>query len=225
MMMMIKKGLLSLLFTVSVISAFSQKKDFGIWYGISAEHKLADKLELDLSACLRTFDNAGKIEEGFLEGGLTYKITRNISAAASYRITENIEDDGSYHLRHKWFVDVKGSLDPGDFSFSLRLRFQERYKTYFEDENDRIPDSHLRIRLKTQYDIPSFPVNPYISAELFCPVFREPERTTDKTRFAGGLEYNITKRQSIEAEYVYQRDYLPKLNDLQIISLNYKIEF
>ena len=42
------------------LSVFSQKKDFGIWYGISAEHKLSKKLEIDLSTNIRTFENASK---------------------------------------------------------------------------------------------------------------------------------------------------------------------
>lgn len=222
---MIKRLSVIIIFSTLALNLFSQKKDFGIWYGISAEHKFSKKLELDLSTCLRTFDNASKIEEGFLEAGLQYKLTDFLSAAASYRITENIEDDDSYHLRHKWFVDLKGSVDPGDFALSLRLRFQERYKTYFEDENDKIPDSHIRAKLKVDYDIPSFKLNPYVFAELFCPVFRDPERTTEKNRIGAGFEYNITKKQSIETEYMFQRDFLPKLKDLHLISVNYKFSF
>jgi hypothetical protein len=223
--MMIKRLSVILIFSAFALTLFSQKKDFGIWYGISAEHKFSKKLELDLSTCLRTFDNASKIEEGFLEAGLQYKLTDFLSASASYRITENIEDDDSYHLRHKWFVDLKGSVDPGDFALSLRLRFQERYKTYFEDENDEIPDSHIRAKLKVDYDIPSFKLNPYVFTELFCPVFRDPERTTDKSRIGAGFEYNITKKQSIETEYMFQRDFLPKLKDLHLLSVNYKFSF
>ncbi len=225
MMMMIRKIILVLFLSALAINLYPQKKDLGIWYGISAEHKFSKKLELDLSSCLRTFDNASGIEEGFLEAGLQYKITGFLSGSASYRITENIEDDDSYHLRHKWFVDLKGSLEPGDFAFSLRLRFQERYKTYFEDENDKLPDSHLRARLKAEYDIPSFRINPYVSAELFCPVFRDPGRTIDKSRVGAGFEYNINKKQSIETEYIFQRDFLPKLRDLHIISVNYNFIF
>lgn len=225
MMMMIKKITLIIVLSALAANLYPQKKDFGIWYGVSAEHKFSKKLELDLSTCLRTFDNASEIEEGFLEAGLQYKLTDFLSAAASYRITENIEDDDSYHLRHKWFVDLKGSLEPGDFAFSLRLRFQERYKTYFEDEDDEIPDSHARVKLKAEYDIPSFKFNPYVSAELFCPVFTDPEKTIDKSRIGAGFEYNINKKQSIETEYIFQRDFLPKLKDLHVISVNYNFSF
>lgn len=225
MTMMIRRLASLLILSALVLNLSAQKKDFGIWYGISAEHKFTKKIELDLSTCLRTFDDASRIEEGYLEAGLQWKLNDFLSAAASYRITENIEDDDSYHLRHKWFVDFKGTVEPGDFAFTLRVRFQERYKTFFEDEDDRIPDSHARVRLKADYDIPSFKFNPYVFTELFCPVFRDPERTIDKFRTGAGIECNITKKHSVETEYMFQRDYLPKLRDLHLISVNYNFSF
>ena len=73
----------------SCISAFPQKDDFGIWYNINAEHKISKKIELDLDACLRTFKDASRIEEAFLEAGIAYKLNKYFSAGASYRFTEN----------------------------------------------------------------------------------------------------------------------------------------
>lgn len=224
-MMTIKRTLLTFIIVSAGAIAFAQENDFGLWYGASAEHKLPGRLKLELSACLRTFDNASKIEQIYLEAGLSYRLNKYIDFEGSYRITRNIEDDDSYHIRHKWFLGAKGSFSAGDFSFSARIRFQERYKTYFEDEEDKIPDSHIRCRLKTLYDIPSFPVNPYLSAEVFLPVFGETTRTVDKNRFTAGAEYNFSKKQSVELEYIFQRDYLPKMSDIDIISLSYKLEF
>ena len=225
MTMLIKRGFLILLLTFFAFITYSQEKDFGIWYNISAEHKLLDKLELDLSTTLRTFDNASKVEEIFFEGGLTYKLNKFLSIGGAYRITENYEDDDSYHLRHKWYADLKGSVEAGDFDFSGHFRFQRRYKTYFEDEEDKIPDMHGRYRIKAVYKTPSFPVNPYISTEIFCPLNKDPERIVDKFRYMGGIEYKISKKHVIEAKYIYQRDYFPKLRDENIISVDYNFKF
>jgi hypothetical protein len=192
---------LFLLFSPTLIS-FSQGDDFGIWYGISAEHKLIKNLELDLSGNIRTYQNASRIEEGFLEAGLTYKFIKNISIGGSYRFTEFRDDNESYHPRHKWFVDLKGDLPLGDLDISARIRLQERYKTYFMDENDRIPRTHIRYKLKVLYNIPSFPVNPYLSAEIFCPISSEKKRSIDKNRLMAGVEYNINKKHSVEAGYI-----------------------
>ncbi len=223
--MTIKRYLLISFFIVLPLASFPQEKDFGIWYSINAELKLVKNLELDLSPNVRTFDNASKIEEAFLDAGLTYKVIKYISVAGSYRITENLEDDNSYHPQHKILFDLKGSLSPGDLSLSGRLRFQRRYKTYIEDEEDEIPDSHVRIRLKAAYDIPSFKFNPYISTELFCPVFKASDRFTDKKRFMLGVEYSLNKKNSFELGYLFQRNYHPDLIDKHIIQINYNIKF
>lgn len=225
MMTKIRKPLLFLTLFCLGICVYSQSDDFGLWYGISAEHKLVKKLELDLSACVRTFENASKIDEAFLEAGLTYKFNKYLAVGGSYRLTNCIEDNDTYHIRHKWFLDLRGSLPAGDFNFSARARFQERYKTYFEDENDKTPVSHFRGRLKVQYDIPSFPVNPYVATEYFFPVTSNADTKIDKKRYMLGAEYNIFKKHTIELEYIFQRDYHPNLTDINIISLNYNIKF
>lgn len=224
MMMTIRKVILTSMLLMVASAAYCQD-DFGIWYNVSAEHKLVKRLQIDLSASLRTFSNAGKIEEAFLEGGLTFKITKFLSVAGAYRLTDSREKDDSYHIRHKWFADIKGSASIGDLLLIARIRFEERYKTYFLDENDNIPVSHGRYRLKALYNIPSFPVNPFISSEIFSPMFSDARRKIDKGRYMAGVEYNIAKRYSVEFAYMFQRDYLPHITDINIISLEYNLKF
>ncbi len=224
-MMRIKKNLLLLLLICTAPVIFSQEKDFGIWAGISAEKELIKNLDLNFDINLRTYHNVSEIEEAFFDIGLNYKFNKYLSTALSYRYTQFREDDELYHPRHKWFADVKGKLPLGDFDISARFRFQQRYKTYFEDENDRESKEVGRLKLKAIYDIPSFPVNPYLSTELFFPMFSVSERTVEKERLMAGFEYNISKKNSIEIEYMFQRDFFPKLSDMNIISFNYNIKF
>lgn len=223
--MTIKKVLILLVLLFLVPEVYSQDDDFGIWYGLSAEHKIFKDLKLELTGNVRTFKNASKVDELFLEAGLSYKFNKYLAAGASYRFGEYFEDDDSFHARHKWFIDIRGFLPAGDLTLSARFRFQERYRTYFEDEEDKLPVSHGRYRLKAQYNIPSFPVNPYVAAEIFCPMFTKTTRKIDKDRFMAGLEYNITKKHSVDLEYMFQRDFLPHINDINVISVGYNFNF
>jgi hypothetical protein len=226
MKMTMTKKLLILLFSFSLpLTGYTQKRDFGIWYGVSAEHKLTDKLELDLSADIRTFKNAAKVEETFLDGGLAYNFNKYLTAAGYYRLSKNIEDDNSYYFRHKVFLDLKGTLPVRDLSLTCRLRIQTRTNTYIENEEDKHPEYTGRIKFKALYKTASIPVNPYSYVEMFCPMFSEKSGTIGKCRYSAGLEYRIAKRQSLEAEYIFQRDYLPHISDKNIISLNYNIKF
>ena len=221
---MIKKilPLVILIFLPSFV--YSQEKDFGIWYSLNAKIGLIDKLSLDLSGNLRTFNKATEIEESFGEVGLTYKILKNLSLDGSYRLTDKLEDDSEYHLRHKWISDLKGTFDVGDFELSGRLRFQRQVKTFIEDANDKIPDHYGRIKLKTIYKTPSFPINPFLAFETFSRLFETEEKRFEKYRLSIGLEYQINNKNSIEAGYIFQRDYLPHLSEINIIALSYNIK-
>jgi hypothetical protein len=192
---------------------------------VSIEHDLSKKLKIELQPTLRTFDNASRIEEGFLEAELSYKLTKFLSLAGSYRYTKSIEDDDRYHTRYKLFAGVKGTVELWDIDLSGRIRYEKRYKTYFEDENDKIPSAHMRFRIKAVYKTPSFPLNPYLCSELFFPVNKDPEYVVDKTRFAGGVEYKIFKDQTLEIEYIYQRDFFPKLRNENILAITYGLKF
>ncbi len=226
MMMMTTRRIyvLTVTFLLSV-AAVAQDKDFGIWYGVSGEHKINKKLELNVSTEVKTFRNASKIEEAFIEGGLGYNFNKYFAADGSYRLSKCIEDNNSYYFRHKFYLDFKGSLPVGNFSFSARLRFQTQTKTFIKNDRDKQPDYTGRIKLKAVYKTPVFPVNPYVYAEAFSPMFSDKTRTIEKIRYSAGLEFKIVKNHSVELGYIFQRDYLPHVSDMSIASVNYNIKF
>lgn len=215
---------LLLLLTVS-LKTFSQDKDFGIWYGIDAKHKFTSKLDLEVSSFVRTFDNAHKIEQAFIEAGLEYMINKFLSAAGSYRLLSNIEDNSGYYLQHKAFFDLKGQFDIADLRLVSRIRFQTRVKTFHEYVEDKYPDYTARFRLKLTYRTPSFPLNPYIYGELFCPLADNIKTVIGKNRAVAGLEFKIVKNHSAELEYIFQRDYIPDKSDESILSICYSFSF
>lgn len=224
-MTMIKRSLAFLSLLVLTTGLKAQEKDFGIWYGTSADYKLNKKVELNFSGNIRTFRNAAKIEEAFLEGGISYGFNKYVTLGAAYRITKNIENNDSYYIRHKFLADVKGSVPAGNFRFSLRLRFQTEIRNYIEENRDKYPYYTGRIKFKALYKTPAFPVDPYAYFETFVPMFSDNSGLFGKNRFSGGIEFNITKKQSVDAEYIFQRDFMPHVSDLNIISVNYNIKF
>lgn len=225
MMMMIKKLLPVVLLLLIPLVAEGQDDDFGIWYSAGAKLGVTNRINADISAELRTFRNAGKIEQGFLEAGMEYKLTNFLSVEGSYRLTKALEDNSDYYFQHKAFVDLKSNVKTGSFTLQGRLRFQTRFKTYFEDVEDQYPDYTGRIKLKAMYRTAAFPVNPYIYTETFIPLNKKPGRFIGKNRFSAGVEYSITKKHSIEAGYIFQRDYLPHMTDENIINVGYNFKF
>ena len=227
-MMMIRRYYIILLCIILPAIAFGQEKDFGIWYGVSSDVKLSKKVDMEISTELRTFENASKVEEAFLEGGVTFNFSKYIAATGSYRVAKNLEDDDSYYYQHKFFLTLKGKVPVRDFTFSGSARIQTRSKTYIEDVDDEDLDYTGKLRLKAIYKTPTFFVNPYIYSEVFLPMFSDKSGTSGsvgKVRYSAGFELKITKVHSVELEYIYQRDYMPRLSDLNIISVNYNISF
>lgn len=174
---------------------------------------------------LRTFNNASKTEQAFLEGGLSYKFNKYLSVGGSYRLTNTLEDDDKFHIRHKFMSDLKGTLPLNDFTFSARIRLQVQSRTYFEPGDDKTPDLTGRIKLKGIYNIPKFPVNPFLSFESFSALFENSDRLIGKERISAGIEYNIIKKHSVGAEYIYEKDFIPKNSVISIISLSYNVKF
>ena len=221
---MIRRILFFAFLTTLPSLAYSQSKDFGIWYCINGEVKLIKHLNLDLSGNIRTFRDASKIDESFGEVGLTYKISKHFSLAGAYRLSDKIENDLRYHLIHKWLVSVKGGGDIGNLSISGRFMLQMQKKTYMKNADDSILYYHGRLKLAAKYKFHSFPVDPYFSFETFWPMFKPSENRIDKNRFTLGVEYKLNKRHSFQLAYIYQRDYKPHLSDINIIALGYNFK-
>jgi hypothetical protein len=221
-----RRTLISFLFAFILMqTGYCQDDDFGLWYGLNAEYQINKKIEIDLSAILRTYNKASKIDQAFLEGGISYKFNKYLSVGGSYRYSDKNEGSAGFYARHKLFADIKGTLPKGNFSLSLRLRYQYQKRTLIERLSDEIPDYHGRIKLKAAYNIPAFPLNPYLYVETFSRLFAESDHFIDKDRFAAGIECKITRKQSIEAEYIFQRDFEPHLSDINVVSINYNIKF
>jgi hypothetical protein len=223
--MRIRKIIISFMLLGISAMAYSQDKDFGLWYELNAEKAVTKKFDVSSTAMVRTFSNASKIEQAFLEIGASYGFNKYLSATASYRIIDFLEDDDQFHLRHKWFADVKGSLPVNNFLFSVRMRLQIQSKSYLEHASDKNPEYDGRIKFRALYKIPKFPVDPYASIETFSPMFRTSDLFVDKARYALGLQYKINKKNIIEGEYIFQRDFAPHIKDMNIISVSYTLKF
>lgn len=224
-MTMIRGSLFVVLFSFISHIVLSQERDFAIWLAVNAEYEILKKLELDASVEMRTFNHASEIEQTFIEAGLTYKLTKVLSFAGSYRLAKSIENDTEYHMRYKWFTDAKVKFEPGRFTLRGRLRFQEERRTYYKSDAYILPRHQVRIKLTSIYRTQSFPINPYLEFETFMPVFSDKERVIGKNRFTAGFEYSFNKTHAIEAEYKFERDFLPRIADTHIICLNYNLKF
>jgi len=224
-MMMNKKVYILFLFLLIIpVSAHGQTKDFAIWLGADVQHKLTKKLDLEFSGNFRTFNKSSQIDQEFIEGGLKFNINKNNSVAGSYRFINTLEKDDIYHIRHKFFLDLKTSVPYRNLNFSARLRIQRSSRTYIKDPEDEIPKYQSRLKFKTDYDFASFPLDPYAYAEVFLPIEKNKGFEIAKSRISAGAKLTISRRSSIDFEYIYQKDKRPDLINTGILSINYSLK-
>lgn len=224
-MMTTKRIILAFCFVFSAVYIHGQETDFGLWLEVNTKFGLLKNLYGSFSVSQRTFNNTSQIEQGFAEAGLQYRISRNFSVSGSYRLIKNIEDDSRYYYRNKMFVDLRYSQPFSNLKMSARLRVQRTVKTYIEDDDDLQAKYYVRLRLKSEYIIPSFPVSPFAYFESFTPVFADSGIETDKYRVAAGAEVKISRRSSFEAGYLYQHKFDDNTVRSHIMSLGYNLKF
>lgn len=107
-------------------------QDFGL--GVSADHKLAKGLKLQLEAEVRTQDCVQSLERWAFDVGLSYRLASSLKADAGYVIMDR------YHLsevtgkgnilsgywapRHRWYAGMSYQYEWRRFKFSWRERYQ-----------------------------------------------------------------------------------------------------
>jgi opacity protein-like surface antigen len=229
-MMTIKRLLILALALHLPALLIAQKADFGIWYEANVEYKIVKKLRFDFETNIRTDQNASKVEKFYFEPGFRYKFNDYFAAGIYYRFIEQREtidkSEGIYefHARHRWFLQLKGSLPVNRFTFSARYRFQEQFKTYIEDPEDEVPMWAHRLRLELNYDIKGLPLEPYANVEMQSELFVSNDTMIEKWRYIAGADYTFNKKHTVGLEYIYNVSKDSKPAYMNSIGLKYNIK-
>jgi predicted porin len=242
------------------VTANAQGDDFGMWYELGAEKKVSQKWSVGLEGEFRTRNNSKTADRWSAGVSAEYKILKGLKAAAGYTFLydNNAEEltwknnlpnkwtPSYWGSRHRLFLQVSGSVSAGNFSFSLRERWQYTYRPEAQDkkynfswdedanDNDYISGytmepvkgkgkNMLRSRLQVNYDIPKCKFEPFANVEMF-----NDKDGIAKMRYQAGTDYKIKKRHVLSLTYRYQS---VNSNDddneanCHMIGLGYKFKF
>lgn len=220
--MMIKKCIFIILSLYLPLELAAQKTDYGIWYEAKAEKKIIKNLRFDLEASIRTDENASHIESFYVEPGLRYKFNDYFAAGVYYRFIEQREKDDLYHPRHRWFLQMKGTLpEICRFTLAARYRLQEQFMTYINDVEDEEPLWGQRLRLELDYDIKGMPLRPFVNVEAHSLISVQTENTVDKWRYIIGAEYTFNKKHTFGLEYIYNESRVTKPAYMNLLGVTY----
>lgn len=192
--------------------------------------KVAKGFHLNAEYQVRTKDSFSGIERNQFSVGASYKLNKYLKTGLEYTfIGHYANTSGEFRPRHRLSANLTGSIDAGDWRFSLRERLQFTHKSYdINPYQEVLNPLTLKSRFMVKYH--GFKaVEPYAYVELRN-VFNAPKcsathnTATDtwsdyeflgythayvnRVRGALGLEWNLTKRHSLDftAMFNYHND-------------------
>ena len=172
------------------VQAFAQTDvdldtEFGGRLSLGLDKKIVKGLNLSLEEELRMADNFGNLGRLQTTVGVKYKVLPYLRLGLGYVLINPYDSElGSFSsLRHRFIADATGSLKVGDWTFSLRERFQATHRTgYFNKYQNPATALMLKSRLMAKYRLGMF--EPYAYFELRhylnAPVIKA---TTDGTNY------------------------------------------
>ncbi len=195
------------------IISFAQNRDFVLWEGFSLKYELSDKWSAELKNQLRLENNVSQFKSAFVTPGITYKINSAFRVSMGYRYsltpTQNKHRvDLNFEHRYK-IKKIKLQL-------KTRLKFQ---RESIGNEQNEIPEYFIRPRITAVYKIKPIDLETSFSTELFYDLTKY-KQEFNRYRFNFGISYDITKRNSLSLNYIYQQAFnVPNRVQVNILSL------
>ncbi len=206
--------LTSLLLFAAAISLSAQiyedlTTDFRARVSAGINKRIVTGLHVTGDVEFRAKDMLSSVDRFAASAGLTYKVCPYFKMGLGYTfIAQPKTTDWRY--RHRAYFDLMGTYKTGNWSFSLRERFQYTYRAgtmniYQEPRNYLI----LKTRLKASYKCNTVPLTPYVAVHLRNPlnasIFSEDTHSfvsygdfyLDRVRVEPGLEYRLTRCSSL----------------------------
>ncbi len=182
--------------------------------------KAAKGFHLEAEYEVRAKDSFSGIERNQFSLGASYKLNKHLKTGLEYTFIGHYgNSSGEFRPRHRLSANVTGSVDAGDWRFSLRERLQFTHKSYDVNPYQEVLNPlTLKSRLMVKYR--GFKtVEPYAYVELRN-VFNDPKCSAtynsatgkwsdyeflgyshayvNRVRGALGLEWSLTKRHSLD---------------------------
>ena len=214
--------LIAALFVMLLLSPTSAcaSDDFGMWGEVQAEKEFNDRWSMEAGVKFRSRDNLKAADRWSFGVAGNYQITPWLEATVGYALlndhyhkenTKGTIYSDYWSIRHRFNVQLTGSLSWGKFGFSLRERWQYSYRPEktaqrYETGTDAEVDEKVygakgknvwRNRLQVKWKLNNL-FRPYVNAETFV------AKELEKIRYNAGTELQLDKHNSLDIKYIYQ---------------------
>lgn len=202
----------------------AQVNDAGLWTNITLEKKVVKNLDVVFTEEFRFNENITELGSFFTDIGADYRIFKGFKAGLYFRYINKRRLDNSYSQAFRYYSDLSYKQKIKRFEAGYRIRFQVQYQDPGRSETGRVPEWYVRQKFSFSYNTKSR-FDPYISGEVWY-LLNQPWQRFDNIRISAGIVTRITKDQSVDIGYIYQKEFNvvdPETD--YIIFIGYKIGF
>jgi predicted porin len=183
---------------------------------------LNDRVSIGINPEILMNENYQEIGRFNVDLGGDYKITKQFKMGLYYRFAKSRLLDNSYENRHRWYLEGAYKFKIERISTTVRFRYQSNYDQEGTAIDFDSPQESLRSKVSLRYNTKKR-WNPFLEGEIWTNL---EEELVDNYRIGLGIEYDISKRQSIITAYKLNKEVNQK-NEItsHIIYLGYQYNF
>jgi len=171
------------------------QKDFQLWLDAGLKYKVNKKLDILFEAAHRRENNLTDVNENYIEVQAQTDPLKFLVLSGGYRLSGWNKKE----LVNRLFAYAKFDFEADRFRFQYRIR----YDYNFNNQIKELP-ANVRNKIKVKYRTRKFPIDPYIAYELYFRTNYQ-DRRFSQQRMDLGLDYSISKKQSISVYFRYQQ--------------------
>lgn len=198
------KHLLIILLYTNLYTLYGQEEydtivvsDLETWHNVQFEYKFNKKFKVGISEHIRLEENSLKLDRFFTEIELKYKVFKAFEVNGAYRfITEQKKSGLSNGQR--WNIDGIYGHKFNRLKLSGRIRYQSKIE-FPKSENTK--ENKLRLKLKLDYNIKKWKLDPYLSNEIFRSTNNALGNSWETYRLSMGTKFKFNKQHSLGAFY------------------------
>lgn len=194
-----------ILILAPVTTAVAQVNDAGLWASVNLEKKFSKKISLHFSEELRFNENFSELGTVFSELTGEYQFSKMFAVSGGYRFIQKRRLDDSYSTRHRYLINFNVKNKLGPVATNFRIRYQSQYSDIYSSEEGMVPSDYLRTKLSLKYNLQR-KYTPFISGEMFVHLNRADGMLLDNYRVSAGMEYEFSKKSSIDLGYMVDRE-------------------
>jgi hypothetical protein len=200
--------------------------DARLWLNVNLTKNFKKGLEAQLLLQNRMNNNMRQYN-GYLTGSVAYRLSKHFKILGGYVIGAKQEFDGNFSPIQQGFAGIMLRQKIKGFLILYRNLTQIQIKGFSDDYDRGVTRLFNRNKITLKYELTKR-WQAFISGEIYLTLashFRYEE--IGRCRYIGGLAYKISKKQSLEPFFLFQRTYsyksMPQRNF--VYGLTYNREF